>query len=355
MSSQKAFFQIIRLGIGHGDGSLVEKIDWNFIQNLALRQGLSAVVLDGVEGLPDSKRPPKEILLEWIGGVLQNYEQRYEQYQKAIAGMADFYNSHGFKMMVLKGYACSLDWPKPAHRPCGDIDIWLFGQQKLADDILAKEKKVRIDSSHHHHTVFYWKDFMVENHYDFINVYHNKSNPDLELIFKELGQDDSHWVELNNERVYMPSPNLHALFLIRHAVNHFASSEISIRQLMDWAFFVEKHGHKVDWAWIDKVMEEFGLKQLCGIFNAICIEDLGFDSKIFPLFQFNPLVKDRVLDEILMPKYTNELPANIYLRVIYKFRRWNANKWKRELCYKESGLSSFWYGIKMHLMRPNSI
>lgn len=65
-------------------------------------------------------------------------------------------------MMVLKGYACSLDWPKPVHRPCGDIDIWQFGKQKDADAALEAEKPVqvvqkgqefKVDSSHHHHTV----------------------------------------------------------------------------------------------------------------------------------------------------------------------------------------------------------
>lgn len=78
--------------------------------------------------------------------------------------------------MVLKGYACSIDWPKPEHRPCGDIDIWLFGKQKEADAALAASPKFhdssfKIDSSHHHHTVFDWCSFSVENHYDFVNVY----------------------------------------------------------------------------------------------------------------------------------------------------------------------------------------
>lgn len=99
--------------------------------------------------------------MEWIGETLQGYEYRYELYQRAIAELAEFYNSHGFKMMVLKGYACSLDWPKPEHRPCGDIDIWLFGQQREADAALVSWFKVqdpsfKIDSSHHHHTVFDW-------------------------------------------------------------------------------------------------------------------------------------------------------------------------------------------------------
>ena len=55
-----------------------------------------------------------------------------------MAELTAFYNSHGFKMMLLKGYACGLDWPKPEHRPTVDIDIWFLGQQKEADVVLGE-------------------------------------------------------------------------------------------------------------------------------------------------------------------------------------------------------------------------
>ena len=124
---------------------------------------------------------------------------------RTIAEMAGFYNTHGFRMMVLKGYACSLNWPKPEHRPCGDIDIWQFGQQKEADAILSKEKRIKIDCSHYHHTVFYWRNIMVENHYDFLDISTRKSTREQELMLKELGKDDSYYVSLFGEKVYLPS------------------------------------------------------------------------------------------------------------------------------------------------------
>ena len=123
-------------------------------------------MVDGVARLPETSRPAKPILRQWIGSTLQRYEYQYELYCRAVAEFAGWYSEHGFKMMVLKGYSCSLDGPKPEHRPTGDIDIWLFGQQKKVDEVLAKEKGIKIDKSHHHHTVFYCRDFIVENHYD---------------------------------------------------------------------------------------------------------------------------------------------------------------------------------------------
>ena len=254
------FLSLIRLSIGHQASEFPEALDWSSIKVLADKQGLTAIVLDGIERLSDELRPPKVLLLNWIGEVMQNYETRYNEYKKAISSLAEFYNRHGYKMMVLKGYACSIDWPNPKHRPCGDIDIWQFGEQKKADRLLTSEKGIKVDNSHHHHTVFTWGDFMVENHFDFINVYHHRSNVELEKIFKELGKDDSHFVEFNGEKVYLPSPNLHALFLLKHTMNDFTSFSMTLRQLIDWGLFVEKHTKEVDWEWLMSVLKKFNMK-----------------------------------------------------------------------------------------------
>ena len=73
----QSFIQLIRLGIGtSNEVSIPEIIDWNAIMALATKQGLSAVVLDGIERLPESLKPPKVLLLRWIGEVLQSYEYR---------------------------------------------------------------------------------------------------------------------------------------------------------------------------------------------------------------------------------------------------------------------------------------
>ncbi len=352
---KEAFLGLLKLGLSHRSEPLQDCGNWNEIRVLSERQGLSAVVLDGIECLPEIKRPSKEALLEWIGEVLQRYEYRYEHYRRAIGELAGFYNGHGFKMMVLKGYACSLDWPKPEHRPCGDIDIWLFGKQKEADVFLVKEKGVKVDTSHHHHTVFDWCGFSVENHYDFVNVYAHKSSAVLEKVFKELGADDSHFVEVLGEKVYLPSPNLHALFLIRHMISHFAAAEITLRQVLDWAFFVVKHKNEVDWNWLDGMLEKYHMKEFVSLVNAICVEDLGFPVDIFPAVKIVRELKERVLEDILDPEYTAAEPKGFFPRVIYKYKRWQGNAWKQEMCYGESRWSAFWSGIWAKVLKPASI
>lgn len=82
------FLRLVRLGIGTETVSgfkFHDSIDWGEVEALATKQGLLAVVLDGIQLLPEDQRPPKVQMLQWIGQVMQGYEQRYVEYRKAIA------------------------------------------------------------------------------------------------------------------------------------------------------------------------------------------------------------------------------------------------------------------------------
>lgn len=194
----------------------------------------------------------------------------------------------------------------------------------------------------------------------------------MEAILKEVAEIP---YQVRDEDCYEEVPaNFNALFLLRHAMNHFASTEMTLRQLLDWGFFVEKHGKEVDWEWFDVVLERFGMKQMFQIFNAICVEDLGFEWVIPHAAHHTPhaaldaasreipgrarnegSLKERVLNDILEPEFSAMTPKHVWKRIPFKYRRWKANEWKHELCYTDSMKSAFWSGVKNHLMKPASI
>lgn len=221
--------------------------------------------------------------------------------------------------------------------------------------MLRSEKGIKVDKSHHHHTVYYWGDFMVENHYDFVNIHHHMSNVDLEEIFKNLAKDDSSCVKVNGVDVFLPSPNLHALFLLKHMMTDFAAFSITLRQVLDWAFHVRKYGKEIDWKWMMGVIGQYHMLDFFNTINAICVENLGFEASMFPHVQFNPNLKDKIFNDIINPKFTAEEPKHLFPRLIYKYRRWKGNSWKHEICYNESLCSAFWSGVKSHLLKPASI
>ena len=103
-------------------------IDWHSVYALALRQGITAIQLDAISKLPNEARPSKPVLLQWIGQATM-MERMYARHKERIASLAELYGQQGIRMLLLKGYGCSLCYPKPDHRPTGDIDVYLFGKQ----------------------------------------------------------------------------------------------------------------------------------------------------------------------------------------------------------------------------------
>lgn len=363
-SARDFFLCLVRSGIGTAATdtlAIPEDVNWKAMKALSKRQGLSAVVLNALNHTELTRPLPRELRFRWLGEVLQTYQERYRQYEKAISSLAAWYNRRGYKMMILKGYACSLDWPVPEHRPCGDIDIWLFGRQKEADKELSawfKEHapESKVDNSHHHHTVFEWEGFTVENHYDFVNVHEHKHSAEHEALFKELGRDDSHFVDVGGEKVYLPSPNLSAVFLIRHLAYHFAAIPINLRQVLDWAYFMKKHTHEIDSNWLIATLERFHLINFYNCVCGICVEDLGFDADLFPALRIDSDMKKRVLDEILAKRSKEKVPNTLIGRVIYRCRKWRSNEWKQQLCwYDETRIGAFLRGVWSHLLKPSSI
>ena len=124
---------------------------------------------------------------------------------------------------------------------------------------------------------------------------------------------------------------------------------------MDWAFFVEKHTKEIDWTWLTDLLEKYHMRDFYNCINAICVEELGFNPNMFPSVQYLPSLKERVLNEILDPVIPNDKPNQLTHRIVWKIRRWRANEWKHELCYKESMWSAFWNGVWGHLLKPASI
>ena len=138
-------------------------------------------------------------------------------------------------------------------------------------------------------------------------------------------------------------------------MSNFASTGFQLRQLLDWAFFVEKHGEEIDWDWLIKTLGRFHMLEFCNCLNAICVADFGFDVSIFPPFQIDVFLKDRILNDMISSEFPEAQPTAFFKRIMFKYRRWKANDWKRKLCYQERRFSSFWRGVWAKVIKPGMI
>ena len=253
-----------------------------------------------------------------------------------MQSLAAFYLNQGLKIMVLKGFGLSLNYPVPSHRPCGDMDIYLFGDQEKADKLIHDEFCININKAHHHHTVFLFQGEIIENHYDFLNVHVRPSNKRIEAKLKSLANLDVN----DNHNILFPSVAFNAIYLLRHCAAHFASTEMTVRQVLDWGLFMEKHHREIKWDEYIPYLKEEGMYRFYNLFGLFCMTHLGFDASIFNGL-FSDSLFERFSNEIMEPEFKDHENGNLLHSLSVKLRRWWHNRWKNRLCYPDRAWEEF--------------
>ncbi|WP_300868845.1 nucleotidyltransferase family protein [uncultured Alistipes sp.] len=351
--------ELLRCGMGAGvpDAALFAGADaaaWREVVGLAARQGVAAIACDALKSLPAACRPPREVLFRWAADA-DRTERDYAHKRETLGELAAFYARHGIRTMVLKGYGLSLHYPVPEHRPCGDIDIWLYGRQPEADARVREELGIDVRADVHHHTVFTFRGVTVENHFDFLNLWAHRSNRELERLLRRYAAQEGEEATAGAGRVALPSPDLNALFLMRHMAVHFAAVEIGLRHLSDWAVFLAADGRRVNWQELRAVYREHNMLRFADAVTGLCVRYLGVDPDVCP-YEEDPELQRVVLREILSPAFAERHPTGGVLKpMLFKVRRWWANRWKHRLVYKDTLAGSFVWLCWAHVIRPKTM
>lgn len=258
------FLNLIRIGIGK-PVEIQENIDWDEIQALATQQGLSALVLDGIELLPDGLKPSKKSLLQWIGGALQA-EYLYSAQKNTAIEMALLFQDSGIRTYVLKGLVVSECYPKPEHRYSCDYDCFLlpdnndFDAWELGNDLI-RAKGYDVNLEHYKNSSFSLPGLTVENHQFLTPFRGNKRLESLERYLQTILRNDKGEDRIDGTWLYRPPVMVTALFLIEHAYSHFLHEGLTWRHILDWMMFRRKHEKEIDWASFNSLVDEYGFRR----------------------------------------------------------------------------------------------
>lgn len=353
----QTLLELVKYGSGLSDKCIIPShIEWKEIFSLACSHGLDAIALDGIQRGHNNHIHIDidfDTKLEWIGN--SHFEEvTYHVQEETISSLARFYQMHGIRMMVLKGWGLSQNYPNPSHRPCSDLDIYLFGEQIRGDQLLENELGIKVDKKHHHHTLFEYKGVTIENHYDFFNIHSHRSTRKIENLLKSMAQNAVPVKTKDGVEVWLPSPDFNALFVLRHMATEFAARGMILRQVLDWGLFIKKYHQEVDWDRILPVIREINMHKYLDAVNYICYTYLAFDRDIFVGFG-NDSYGERIFAELLSPD-NNKLNRKGFVVNLYdRFMRWWHNRWKHQIVYPDSLLSTFFFQIHAHLMKPETL
>lgn len=354
-----SLFALLRLGIGVGSISddkvsslsSMTETDWELLKTLAEKQGVSALVLDGLHVIDKKHKGVsnainedwwKRFVLKWMGSTLV-LEQTNRQQLAVMERLADVWIEAGCRMMVMKGQANALMCPNPLHRSPGDIDCYLFGDYAKENELVVKVG-AEVNEGWYKHSEIKYLGETFENHLYFVHTREGKRSKRLQKELEEaLNVTD--WATMPNSKVLVPPVQWNAMFLTYHACAHFLTEGLRLKQVLDWALFLKQYQDEVDWGKFYEFCERYHLLRLAEVVTEICSEYLGIKITNKVITKKSPYT-EKVLRSMLYDddyiygagegKWQSKLHI---LRSLFRYR------WKYNEIYQQSVWKQLWWYV----------
>ena len=344
-NTYEIFLKLVRLGIGRTDSTdFTDKVDWVQLKALADAQGLSAVVLDGLNTVHDSGLTvhgsmPQMMRLEWIGEVLQ-MEARSDVQTKAAGSLGELFHNNFIRTYVLKGAVIAECYPNPKHRLSADMDCFLlpaegnFDAWSLGND-LVQAQGYEVGDGFYKNSSFHLPGLMVENHRYMTPFRGNKNLRNMEKVLQSMMDSDEGKNRFEGSWLYRPPIMVSALFLIEHAYSHFLHEGLTWRMVLDWMLFSEKHRKAICWSDLDVLIDEYGFRKFYDSFcrlgkyimGELSVDDLNLRDKRMLEDIWAPL---DLHDSLQGMKAKFQLAGN-YWRARWKYKYFTEMTWVRAL------------------------
>lgn len=350
----KQLFKLLQLGLQITDVNDIDtsefanlsKGEWTAIKDMAVKQGVSAIVLDGINQLSLSGyNMPAEMKLEWIGEALQ-IEQRNRAQIAVMDELAEKWKLNGCRVMVMKGQANGTFYPKPEHRNPGDIDCYLFDDYALGND-LARVAGAKVDESWYKHSVISYKGETFENHQFFVHTRDGKRGKQLEKELEEALKVDASLFKPLTSIAVMPPVQWTVMFLTYHACAHFVSEGLRLKQIVDWVMFLKAHQQDVDWEAFWGFCERNHLRVFAEAMNTIaerwfgvkCHTDSTENTEGFESPYAERIMKSALYDE----DYVFNSGKSGWANRIHLVRNMFRYRWKYEEVYQTNVWKQLWW------------
>lgn len=357
---EKTIFALIRLGLGTSsfdqedmsDLFLYTEDKWTQLKEMSDIQGISAIVLDGLQVIIDelgvgcfchsiSPDTWQFFILQWIGEVQQYYEDGNKQQLIVLDDIQCRWAESDIRMMLMKGLAMGTYYPVPLHRSPGDIDCYLFNEYEKGNE-LAKAWAEKVDEGWYKHSVISYRGQTIENHHFFVHTREGK-------ISKYLNQqlcdtlNDVDLEKLSGTDVLLPPPMFNALFLSYHALAHFLEEGLRLKQLLDWAMFLKRDASKIDWPLFYKWCDKYHFRRFVDVTTDIAVHRFGISLPNIMITDNSPYAEKVIQSTMSDNDYVfNNSKGGWYnrwhiLKNLFKYR------WKYHLIYQHSIMRQLWF------------
>lgn len=280
---QHLFLELLRSGLWGSSPNPEHFIhaDWRAIFKLADVQTVGTIVLDGASLLPKEVHPPLDIKMRRIG-LMQQVERINAVHGKTLALIHETLANKGIHEVYMKGQIVATRYPKPLHRQPGDIDF-VVSKRDYAKTlkVLSTIGKVDFGMVHEHHGMAWINGVAVEPHYKVHNFQRPSTDKAMQSMFEDVFPDHLVAVDIDGDSLPSFPPTFESVFLVSHMVNHVYEEGLGLRQIVDYAMFLNQCGGDIIVGLHTAYLRRMRMFRAWRLFTCICERQLGLKLPAF--------------------------------------------------------------------------
>lgn len=285
-NNTRAFLALVRAGLWKKDVRLLpyQDIKWQEVYRLATEQSVLGLVLAGLEY--SDVKPPKELLLQWIGEV-QQIEQRNKAMNGFIADLIDRLRKEDVYCLLVKGQGVAQCYEKPLWRCAGDIDLLLSDEnyKKAKSTLIPIASEVANEDKATMHQALVINGFDVELHGKMPFSLSKRVDNGIDEVLDDVfcGGNVRSW-ECNGIQVFLPSPDNDVILVFTHFLHHFFIEGVGLRQICDWCRLLYTYKDSVNYGLLESRIRKMGLMSEWKTFASLAVDTLGMPVEAMPLY-----------------------------------------------------------------------
>ena len=285
-NNTQAFLALVRAGLWEQDVQLLPygNIKWPEVYRLATEQSVLGLVLSGLEH--SDVKPPKELLLLWIGEV-QQIEQRNKAMNAFIADIIEKLRKENIYTLLVKGQGIAQCYEKPLWRSSGDVDFILSDSnyEKAKNFLIPQASSVEKEGVVAKHLGMKIDSWEVELHGTMRSNCLAKMDKEIDAVLYDVfyGGNVKSWMN-GSTQVFLPRADEDVFIVFTHILKHFFHEGIGLRQICDWCRLLWTNSDRLNVALLEKRLIRAGIMSEWITFAFLSVNHLGMPVAAMPLY-----------------------------------------------------------------------
>ena len=277
-----AFLALVRAGLWEKEVQLshLGSVDYTEIYRLASEQTVVGLVAAGLEHVRDIA-VPRPIALDFVQLAIP-LEERNNAMNDFILSLVKKMKRLGIYALLLKGQGLAQVYERPLWRSCGDVDLFLFGDnyEKAKSFLLPLATSVEKEYQREMHLGMVVKGFVVELHGTLYCGLSPRVDSELDAIKRAVLYDGEVGCWQNGDtHVFTLSVEDNAVYVFTHILQHFFKGGVDLRQICDWCRLLWKNSDNIDLKKVEARINRMGLMSEWKAFGSFAVEYLGMPGE----------------------------------------------------------------------------